>query len=371
MYRFPLYTPYSLLICLLLGQAMAAHAQPLDDLYAAEVAVADDSAVARNTGLRDALSRVLIRLSGSAKTAQSGVAQPVLAAAPALVQQYRYRLQEADDPATPPQRMLWARFEQTEVDRQMRQHDLPVWGAQRPRVLLWLVAEQAGRRSLVNLENDPAGRGVVVTVARDRGMPLQLPLMDLEDQSQLGAADLWNDFRERIATASERYPHDVVLSGRLRAVGAGRWNADWSLHQADGTAQGFTLDGLAWEAALAAGVNAAQDLLAERYAPSGSRDGVGSRIRVAFLEVDSLASYARLLAVLGRQQGISRYALHEVEGDRVMVDIWTNGGRDQLARGLELGNDLQVVSEIALGAPVQAVGQALAPVVDLSYRLNH
>ena len=74
--------------------------------------------------------------------------------------------------------------------------------------------------------------------AQRRGMPLQLPLLDLEDQTQLTPADLWSDYQPAIRQASARYPHDVIVVGRLRAQTDGRWRGAWSILDARG-AQGF------------------------------------------------------------------------------------------------------------------------------------
>ena len=38
-----------------------------------------------------------------------------------------------------------------------------------------------------------------------RGMPLQLPLMDLEDQAGLTPADVWSGYQPGIRQASARY----------------------------------------------------------------------------------------------------------------------------------------------------------------------
>ena len=57
---------------------------------------------------------------------------------------------------------------------------------------------KGGARTLLSSGNEPAARAAAVAQAQQRGMPLQLPLMDLEDQGKLTAADLWSDYRAAI-----------------------------------------------------------------------------------------------------------------------------------------------------------------------------
>jgi uncharacterized protein len=327
------------LVWLLLSACAFAHVQT-DDLYAAEVAVADDSAGVRSQGLEDALSQVLVKLSGSADVAGLPGAAKVLGQASSLVQQYRYRL---DGSSTPPQRYLWAKFDRVALERAMRQAGVPVWGAQRPRVLMWLATERKGRRSLLNFDTEPQARAALETRAEQRGMPLQLPLMDLQDQAALSAADLWAGYATAIRAASQRYPYDAILTGRLRQVDGGRWRADWTLWEKNGQ-QDFSSAALPWSAALQSGIDGAQDRLAARYVPSGEGDGP-QHLRIRVVGLDSLHGYGRLMQLLSRQEGITRIGLHEVDRDSLTADIWTRGSTAALGRALTLGGELTLQAQ--------------------------
>jgi hypothetical protein len=215
-------------------------------------------------------------------------------------------------------------------------------------------------------------------------MPVQLPLMDLEDQAALSAADLWASYAEGIEQASVRYPHDAVLTGRLRSVGGGYWAGEWRLREA-GQEQAHSAANLRWADALAAGLNWAQERLAERFAPFAGGNGP-ERVKVRFRQVDSLAAYRRLMTILASREVIDRIALQEVEADRVDAHLWVRGGRSALARALMLGGELfETGSEPPGPAMPQAgslsvalpVGDGAAgsipglPPADLSYRLLH
>lgn len=346
-----------------------------DDLYAAEVPVADDSLSVRNEALQQALRQVVVRLSGSAEVGGNPALGSVLQQAPSLVQQFRYRLDEqlstgAEQGAEQaPQRYLWARFDKAGLDRALRSAAIPVWSSQRPRVLIWLAEEKAGQRQLLNLEADSAARDALRARAAQRGMPIQLPLMDLLDQSALSAADLWAGYEAAIREASNRYPHDVILTGRLRGQN-GSWEGQWTLWDRAGM-HTFSLRSSQRAEVLLGGVDQAQDQLAARYAPASGGDGPG-HIRVRIDGVDSLAAYGRLLQILGNQEGITRFNARGVQGDRLFLDVWVRGGENALARMLSLGGELFLESDDQLtsvpvpagsvqGVPGQAPAAAFLP----------
>ena len=208
-------------------------------------------------------------------------------------------------------------------------------------------------------------------------MNLQLPLMDLEDRAALSGADLWGGFDDRIRQASARYPHDVILSGRLRSVGGDLWRGDWQLLDVNEKIE-LAAPNLGWEEALAAGVNWAQDQLAERYAPYVT-SAEAEQLLVRFTQVDSVPAYGRLLAILKQRDAINRLAIRRVEADSIDVALWVRGGRSALLRGLSLGGELFLV-ERPVADSVQAMpgvpGQQPAlpetgPAVDLTYQLLH
>lgn len=370
-----MFTLQKSIVCLwLCVYGLSAAAVVPADLYSAETVVADEGSETRNTALSQLLGSVMARVSGNVGVAGQPAAKQMLAAAPSLVQQYRYRSADKDGGMV---RYLWARFDQPVVERMMRERNLPVW-TQRPGVLLWLVGEQAGARTLLNLENEPAARAAVTAQAQQRGMPLQLPLMDLEDQGKLTAADLWSDYRAAIALASERYPHDVVLSGRLRALGGGRWSGQWSLIDREDS-QGFKTPAKSLEETMVSAIDQAQDLLAARYAPMlAAGDQYGTLVRVA--GVYDLAAYGRLVALLESLDAVAGVALRHVKGDAFTFDLQLRAGQANLVRGIN-GSGLLSAEPAPLRPqpPVPVAGpdggaSATVPVlpeVDLYYRLRN
>ncbi len=354
-----------LLLALLLSAAVAA-----DDLFVAEIPVEDESVDNRNAALSMMLADVLIRVSGNTSVAAQPAAKPLLAAAPSLVQQYRYQTRDSGDAV---ERVLWARFEQGSVERMMRDQGLPVW-TQRPRVLLWLVTERASQRSLLNLESVPQARAALRSRAAYRGMPLQLPLMDLEDQAALTPADVWSDYQPAIRQASARYPHDLIVTGRLQSQSGDRWRGTWQM-LGRGGAQNFETPAQGLDDALVFAIDQVQNLLAARYAPlPGTGAGGGTVVR--FSDVNDLPAYGRLVAFLATLAPVAQVALRDVSGDAVSFEFRLRGSEEDLRRALDAGGE--VVNDPA-GVPLPrtmvgrdgAVQRQAMPQADLYYRLRN
>ena len=335
---------------LLLGLLGTAAAAPVD-LYSAEAEVSGEGADERNRGIAEAFRAVLVKLTGDRMVGTRAGVDDLLAQAPGLVQQYRYRVAETDSEAgQAPQRYLWVRFDDAAVDRLLAERSWPVWRAPRPRLLVWLSTDEGGRRSLVSAETQPAAGAALRGRGEVRGIPVQMPLLDLEDQSRLTPADLWSGFEEPIRAASQRYGEGPVLVGRLKFLGKGRWQPEWLLLGA-GDVQAYSGAPGDLAQVLGAGVDAAADRLTARFAPTIAATGPAP-VRIDVNGVYGLADYAAVLEILGRAPGVNRLSLRGGFGDGLQFDVWLDGSPDTLVNDLGLEPRLRAmpaVTDTAVG----------------------
>ena len=330
-------TPFAFaLIFAVLSVPCASQAQV--ELYAAEVAVQGEDAEERSRAMAEAMQAVLVKLTGTRDVAGRGGFDAIVAAAPGLVQQYRYRVEPVAGDGSP-SRFLYARFDSAAVDRVLAEQGWQVWGPPRPRVLVWLTAEQLGQRRFVNPDAAPEVSAALRRAAGIRGIPLQWPLLDLEDQSKLTTADLWGGFEEGIRAASERYGEGPILVGRLKAQPGGDWRPEWVLYDRTG-AQAFAGGAGDLPQVLAEGVNLATDLLAGRYGPAPTT-GSSASVRVRVQGIQTLSDYAQALELVGRAAGVNRISLRRAQGELLAFDVWIDGDAASLAEGLSLESQLQ------------------------------
>src|SRR3569832_1673191 len=120
-------------------------------LYEAEAPVMDQRAAARGDAARAALAEVLAKVTGDAGAARRPPFQPLLQQAEQWLQRYQYRA----TPGEPTAQSLVASFDREAVNQRIYEAGLPVWGSNRPQILLWLAVDDGGGRTLVGGDQRP------------------------------------------------------------------------------------------------------------------------------------------------------------------------------------------------------------------------
>lgn len=347
-------------------------AETVNNLYEAESPVVGQRSDVRAEGIRDAFAQVLVKVSGDRGLLSNPGINKLLAQASSYVQRYRYRMlqeneQRVSSKPTEPDRLLWVRFDERAVNRLLRQSGVPVWGGTRPSVLIWLGEERGASRSLVSLERQGDLKAALKQTAYARGLPLMLPLMDMEDRSALPVSDLWGGFESDIRRASNRYLPDVILVGRLRSLGS-EWLGEWTLYLPDKTNRWQTRAGSRFSLA-SEGLQQAADALALRFAPQQVSEG-SPTLRIRIHGLRRLADYALVKDYLQSLAMIEQLDLLAADPEMVSFLVRIQGGREVLERGIQLG---AVLEPVTMQAPVAVEGASVPQELEgesLDYRLR-
>lgn len=349
----------------------------VSDLYEAEVPVAGQDAAQRAEAISHALVQVLVKVTGHRGIGSRSELAPELRNASRYVQQYRYRLldtpavelapaageETAEAVPAEPQRMLQVSFDSAAVNGMLRGLGLPVWGENRPGGLVWIGIEQNGKRQLLNPDADNGELSErIATGARSRGLPVIFPLMDLEDQANMGVADLWGDFESTIRNASQRYSPDLIMTGKLMRIAQGHWRSSWRLYHGDQVSS-WEDQASDKESLTETAMQRVADLLSERFAPLGA-DFSMNRVRIRVDGVVDLQDYASLGRFFQSQSAVEKVELIAVEPDAMTYDLHTRGGTQVLQQGLDLGG-LLIAAKSATPLDL-SVEQG----IDLYYRLR-
>jgi hypothetical protein len=336
-----------ILIAFLVMVSVAAelHAAVVEGLYEAEVLVPSQARSERNKAMGTALTEVFAKVSGRTNI----VSVPGIAAAiekpDRYLQQYLYRdladSQFANSRTNPNAQVLWFRFDEKAVNRELRRNELAVWGRTRPATLVWLAIEQDGDRYILSSDNDEQLREVLEYQAKRMGLALVLPLLDLEDQRALSFADVWGGFQEAILNASQRYQAEAVLVGRVNLSRTDVWQARWALYvggpqsSTAWNAQGSYLDEV-----LTAGLAGTLNQLAQVYAQPLSDDSPGE-VMVAVVDVNSLDDYARVQDYLKGLEQVVDIQPVTVDQNYVRFRVDIRGSAAGLEQTIGLGNVLR------------------------------
>ena len=307
------------------------------DLYETELAVTGQGRTERHQTVRMALAEVLIKVSGNEQVALLPGIPELLGRSLQFLQQYRYRTETARTDAreaSEPQQWLWMRFNQAGLDKALRDIKVPIWGRTRPSTLLWLAVEQDGQRSLQGGSDESELLASITGQAKRRGIPLVLPLLDLEDQQRIKASDVWINFQDNILNASARYPSEAVLVGRLLDLGDGRWQGRWSLNLG-GQSYDCSPTGRL-ETALAYGIEGTASTLAERFVRVA--DSKPGELHILVKDIRNLADFARSERSLRALNGVIEVHTGQIDGDRILFAVKARGDRQSLLEAVRLSS---------------------------------
>jgi hypothetical protein len=333
-----------LLWLLLLPPALNVRAAT-QDLFDAEVPVPNQTAGVRSRALGTALEEVLVRVAGQDAVLKTAPAKQMLDKPDALVQQYRYFNEPGSEP---PLLKLWVRFDGDAIRNALQQQGQAYWGSERPDTLVWLAVEDRGKRYLVSADDGTDVQQQIALAAKQRGLPILFPLMDLEDQSQVQFSDIWGGFFENVMAASRRYNPQAVLIGRLNRSLSGGWSSRWHLEVAGKSSAWSdsrqTLDTLSQQ-----GIDDAADSLAASFAV-GRGGGSRSTVNISVSGVDSLNDYARLSTYLKGLTAVVDMQVVRVAGAEIDYSLQLNGSLDDLTRTVAIGTVLEPVPSATPGS---------------------
>ena len=315
--------------------SLASHAETLNGLYQVREPVSSQAAQERDQATQRALETLVLRLTGDAKAAQGAGLASIRKDPQQIISQYGYD-------AGPPESLL-VDFDPVSTDRALRQAGLALWGSNRPSILGWWLNDSVEGSNLIG--DGQASATPLRRAAQHRGLPLRLPLGDLEEQLVATAPNLEGADPAPLQAASERYGADALLAVHAREEG-GQWQAKWRLWLGEQKEQGSVQ--VADTAALADAVLLA---VSQRLAPRFvAKPGTASE---QLLEVQgmTLERYVALEHLLEPFGGQAQY----VEGERIFYRV--NGSPEQLRAQLALAKLIEM-------APGEAQAQAQAPVVE-------
>lgn len=319
----------TLLLCIpLCGTAAAAEVVPW--LYEVAVPVDNQSEAERSRGSSLGLLALLTRLTGLTYVPRTPEVQEALDGADRYYNEFRFARAPED------QLELVVQYDPEPVQALIRAAGLPIWRAQRERVLVWTVVSQDGERALIGATSElPLVTGLKER-ARDRGLPLTLPLLDLEDQLAVDPAAVWGRLSQVIDPASQRYAADVLLLGRVSATVDGGWDSDWEFW-VDGVVVPFDLEG----ADLMEHGLQAVDVLANELA--GRRVVLGRQAGQLSLAVSGIRTpedYGALLNYLRSLEFVQNVGVSDLRRGSLVLLVDTSAEPDRLLATFERDRQL-------------------------------
>lgn len=337
-------SPRLIVTLLALLLAGAARAEVVEDLHTATVPVADQGANALAAASRQALAEVLVKMSGSPQVLGNPTIRQALPGARDHVLQYSYA--RGRPPAN--ELMVDVEFDRAYVLDLVRQAGIPLWTANRPSVLAWVVVDSGEGRYFVNWDSKPEEAQLLVDAFSRRGVPVQIPVFDLVDLGALDTESAWRLDADAIERASTRYNAEHVLAGRLANLDTGESAGDWSYFFGGGRVN-RSADGSNLDTFLQGGVEMVAGEMAARYAVAPAAGGEGE-LRMVVLGITSYTDYASIVGFLQDLELVERADVRRIQGERLELRLQTAVDAAQLATLIELNDRLSPLPAPDTGA---------------------
>ncbi len=391
--------------------ASSAGAGQLVNVYRAEALVKTQSEAERNAAARETLGSVIVRVSGQRSALEHPAVQQAISNAQNYLFGFTYQSSSqkiTDNGKVFPAVSLQLNYSPEAIEQLLRQSQLPLWPAQRPKVLVWLVAkDQTG----LHLVPEPSALAAMQAQAAYRGLPVIMPKMDLEDSLSLSGDDLWALDLEKIRAASIRYKVDAILVGRYTPYSMGPipprvdpnaesqiapldvppeelainqppvaeiptddvvtdsalvaeqpqgpWIGDWQLIQGDNL-QTFADETPEVAGLFESAIDHSADYFASQYAITPSNQGPQT-IVLSVTNITSFGAFKRVQAYLDELAMVRRMELMRVNSDGLLISLTVEGDVRLLMSTLALAKKLTPIASESLPELQAAEVQAESP----------
>jgi len=314
----------------------------------------------RLTAFSDVFRQVLIKVTGSTEVLTLPQVRQALNNADDYVDTWSYRsisypVQALPAPANtvrsgdPAQRVeLSVTFFEPEVLSLLEAANIPLWPGNRPYTLVWMVAQdELGARQLVGASSNGFAEiiSVLESEARDRGLPLLLPILDFEDMRAVSANDVWDMDTEKLLQASQRYQSESVLVIRLFRTLSGEVFGKSNYLFRD---QVFELETFeqSEQSFIRQSVSLATDEISAYYAVLLSGTDSNMQVSLTVEGIKSAEDYAALLAYVANLTDVNDYQIAAVENQTIILRLSTGGQIRQLVESIALSRALEPLDEL-------------------------
>ena len=331
----------------------------VSSLYQGKVEIENQSIANRRKAIKAALSVVMVKVGGTQKILAKPEVRKAINNYNLYLSQYQY---ETDEQGV---LYLQAQFNESKVNKVFQSHNLPLWGSLRPQTLIWLVEEDMLSRKVVSSMSSSQLPTVIQKSSQTRGLPVIMPLMDLEDSQNIALSDVWGKFYQPLSQASQRYDAESIVVMRLSnaslvsseefqhnkneqvVVNCGLlcrngkdkiyYTLDWSFvndknslsKQYTGVDKTFLIK------------EALDDITEQTYEKYALLTSEKQKFTIEVANVNSIETYMEIFRFLDNLSNVRGVTLNEAEGIKRIFKLDIIGSEEAFLQALALNNELQ------------------------------
>ena len=296
-----------------------------EQLYTVRQPVDDQSESNRQQAARQALLEVLSRVTGLGTIPRNQPINSALARPDRFYSEYVFvRSDQANSQDGTAALALEVRFQEQAILELVRTARLPIWWSGRPLSMAWMVVEQDGQRSLLRDGGQLELGQAMHRQARKRGLPVALPLLDLQDNLQVSSGIVWGNFLPTLIRATDRYGINQLIVGRMRAETVDDqtlYSGDWQVAFAqDLDPVTINFSGLTAEQA----ANVATELATSYFAPAMTVFAGDQFDHILHVDkVTEIGQYARMMKYFRQFEFVEDVAVASIVDGKMALNVST------------------------------------------------
>ncbi|AZG73600.1 DUF2066 domain-containing protein [Shewanella livingstonensis] len=318
------------------------HAAEVGKLDEADIAVSSRANDVKNNALKEALAAVFLKNSGLPSVVLNPLVKAQINTPEIILTQYGYYEQNGE-------LMLKASFDHQRVISTLRQAGLPVWGSQRPLTLLWMSVDENNEPTILADGSAADIRAELTQESNNKGIPLLLPIMDLDDVMQVSINDVRGMFTDVLAKASMRYQADYFAIANVDTQGG---NLHYTLKLFDKNTTNGVLQALISQQGDAADYQQAtkrmMNILADYYISQFAIASTGSDVatQVSFTGLNNMTQVVHIETYLRQLSAVKSINLSQFKGDSATYTLELFSSVDDLQRLLNIDSRLSQLDTV-------------------------
>jgi len=183
--------------------------------------------------------------------------------------------------------------------------------------MLWWVSEEMVVRKILNEGEARESISAFHYFAEQRGVPIKLPLMDLQDQKLVTSSDIWGGFGDSLSKANKRYNLNTWVQGK-NYFSQGEWNANWEVHVL-GDVKAFKAHSPNLRALQKAVIASIAKVLANEYAVVAGKNT--SEIYITVSDIRNLDDFSQLKNYLDNLFVVKSVEMRHIKNDQVSFKL--------------------------------------------------
>ncbi len=324
------------------------HSVEVQNLYTGKILVTDKTQQTRVKAHRWAIEQVLTKVTGSRVILENNtVSYEVRVNTANYIKSFAFITDDQN------RSFLVDKFDQSKIDALIRKVGASIWGQRRPLTTVWLVVEEGMQRQIINSENATQLSEVLLQSAENRGLPINLPLLDEQDLTSVYTSDIWAKFDGVVSKATERYDAEHFIMARMRYVDSFSepeyktgWLLDFSLFKNNSFLYEGQFNGDQFFV-LKEMINAMGDYFADQYAIDNEQIQQSS-ITMNVTGLKSMEDLHEVEKYLVDLPPIKKVSMTYLNADHATFNVWLSGQALDVVKAMSLLPTFQKVDEKVL-----------------------